>query len=223
MNRHNYEKVLAQIEADPTCWNQSSWHCGTQHCFFGWAQILSGKEASGSTVRRDARIYLDLSWADANYLSDPLRSLAEIKEFLEDDRAGYNRAGYDRDGYNRAGYNRAGYDRDGLDVNNKPRGAITQDAPTGYEPDGTPILKYICVLVPSFCAILYTAVAGILDARCPGRDADMKYICVLVCVLVPAFCAILYTAVAGILDARCRVRRLERMLDLTSDDPRQND
>jgi hypothetical protein len=47
----------------------------------------------------------------------------------------------------------------------------------------------------------------------------MKY----VLVLIPPFAAMLYIAVAGILDARCRVRRLERMLDLTSDDPRRDD
>ncbi|MGL5937068.1 MAG: hypothetical protein ACRCZI_15765 [Cetobacterium sp.] len=111
MNQAHYKKVLAQIEAHPETWNQKMWHCGTTHCFAGWAQVLSGKQANEDTARRDARVYLDLSIYEADYLFDPCRSLDDLK------------AGYDRDGYNRDGYNRAGYDRDGLDINNRPKEA----------------------------------------------------------------------------------------------------
>ena len=115
MNKTNYQKVLDQIESNLACWNQSQWHCGTSHCFFGWAQILSGEPANDARVIRDARIYLNVSRATASYLSNADRTLLELKKFLIDDSDGYNRAGY-----NRADYNRAGYDSDGLDKNNKP-------------------------------------------------------------------------------------------------------
>ena len=139
MNLENFNKVLAQIEANPSCWNQEDWHCGSSHCFGGWAQILSGKEANLETVRGDAREYLNISAVDANWLFRGTRTLEEIKSFpnlghgsfdpdgfdrdgfdrLGYNRSGYNRSGYDRSGYNRDGYNRDGCDRDGLDKNNK--------------------------------------------------------------------------------------------------------
>jgi hypothetical protein len=129
MNRENYRKVLDQIEAHPETWNQSFWHCGTTHCFAGWAQILSGKPADDGTVRRDARIYLDLSLIEADYLFAPQRTLDDLRDGYN--RDGYNRAGLDRDGYNRAGYNRDGYNRDGLDRDGLDR--------AGYDRDGLDI------------------------------------------------------------------------------------
>lgn len=33
--------VLATIEANPSHWDQSDWHCGTSHCFAGFAQYLA--------------------------------------------------------------------------------------------------------------------------------------------------------------------------------------
>lgn len=104
MNKENYKKVLDLIEANPECWKQTSWHCRTQHCFAGHAQILSGKMANDDTVRRDARIFLDLSKPEADYFFAGERT-------LEDFRAGYDRAGYKS----------AGYDRDQLDKNNHPK------------------------------------------------------------------------------------------------------
>jgi hypothetical protein len=137
MNRANIQKVIDVIEAVPSCWNQAKWHCGTQHCFAGHAQILSGKTANDTTVRQDARVFLDLDLATANWAFSSNRTLEDFKTLLvEDDydcdgyaRDGYNRDGYARDGYNCDGYNRDGhdrdgyaldgYDRDGLDRNNK--------------------------------------------------------------------------------------------------------
>ena len=111
MNKAHFKKVLDQITAHPETWKQSSWHCGTQHCFAGWAQLLSGQPADENTVRRDARIYLDLSSDEATWLFEPETTIDNFTQFLNN-QAGYNRAGYDR----------AGYDRDGLDKNNHPRG-----------------------------------------------------------------------------------------------------
>ncbi len=132
-NAENLRAVLAQIEAHPETWKQSEWHCGTSHCFFGWAQVMAGKPAMESTVRRDARQFLGLDSAEAYELSSGHNSLADIQKLVATytgdgyNRAGYNRDGYNRDGYDRAGYDRDGYDRDGydrdgLDDNNDPRG-----------------------------------------------------------------------------------------------------
>jgi len=138
MNIENFKLVLAKIESDPNCWDQSNWHCGTKHCFAGWAQILSGKEPNVHTVRTDAREFLDIDKPYADYLFDPDRTINDLKDIASGgyncagydrdgydrtgyDRAGYNRYGYNRYGYNRNRYNRDGYDSDGLDSNNKPR------------------------------------------------------------------------------------------------------
>ena len=149
MNQANYDAVIAKITENPACWDQMKWHCGTVHCFAGWAQILSGRQADGPTTRRDARKWLELTLAEADYLFAGQRTLGElVAGYNRDgydsagydrdgydsqgydsagynrdgyDSAGYDRDGYDSDGYNRAGYHRDGYDRDGLDVNFKER------------------------------------------------------------------------------------------------------
>ena len=146
MNKANYRRVLDQIEQHPDTWDQSQWHCGSTHCFAGWAQLLSGKTSNEETTRRDARIYLDISIHEADYFFGAKRTLEELKDGYTRagldlagydwdghdrygyTRAGYNRAGYDRYGYDRYGYNRAGldragYDRDGLDEHNRPQEA----------------------------------------------------------------------------------------------------
>jgi hypothetical protein len=105
VNKERFKQVLDQIQQHPETWKQDTWHCGTTHCFAGWAQILSGCEANTDTARRDARIWLDLSIAEADWLFSPMSTMENFVEMLE----------------NRAGYNRAGYDRDGLDPHNKPR------------------------------------------------------------------------------------------------------
>lgn len=46
-------KVMAAIRANPKRWDQSRWHCGTTHCFAGWAQILAGKVR----LRKDGAVY----------------------------------------------------------------------------------------------------------------------------------------------------------------------
>ena len=71
MNKENFQKVLDQITAHPETWDQTDWHCGTTHCFAGWAQLLSGQPENVETVRRDARMFLDLSYAEADFLFAP--------------------------------------------------------------------------------------------------------------------------------------------------------
>lgn len=123
MNREHYQLVLDQITAHPETWNQTQWHCGTTHCFAGWAQVLSGQPANKDTARRDARIYLDLSYQEADYLFAAHRSLNDLRD-------AYDGAGYDRDGYNRAGYDRDGYDRDGFNAQNHPRHDDGEESPS---------------------------------------------------------------------------------------------
>ena len=128
MNKENYQKVLDQIIAHPKTWDQRAWHCGTEHCFAGWAQVLSGQPVSVVNVRRDARVYLDISAYEAAWLFGAARTLDELKAYNQKDpfQHGYNQDGYDRRGYNREGYDRQGYDsngydRDGLDNMNLPK------------------------------------------------------------------------------------------------------
>lgn len=115
-NIENCKLVLTQIKNHPETWNQKYWHCGTAHCFAGWAQILSGKPADSTTARRDARIFLGLSAAEAEYYFHSERTLSELETVLEDF---YDENGCSPDGHDRNGYNREGYDRDGLNKNNK--------------------------------------------------------------------------------------------------------
>jgi hypothetical protein len=138
MNLDNFKAVLDKIKGDPESWKQSSWHCGTKQCFFGHAQIMSGKPANDNVVRRDARLFLQLGYADANYLSAPERTIADFEDLLDIDRAGYDRAGYDRAGYDRAGYNRDGYDRAGYNRDGYDRDGYNRDGynRAGYNRDG---------------------------------------------------------------------------------------
>jgi|SRR5580658_395910 hypothetical protein len=84
MNIENHKKVIKQIESDPECWDQTTWHCGAKHCYAGWAQILSGKPENTAMACRDAREFLDLSHSEADYLFAPERTLVQLKEFPND-------------------------------------------------------------------------------------------------------------------------------------------
>ena len=83
MNRKNFKLVLDKIESDPSCWNQRVWHCRTQHCFAGWAQILSGNKPDNRTVEEDAMEFLGLSRGEAHYFFNSHRTLEDFRKFLE--------------------------------------------------------------------------------------------------------------------------------------------
>lgn len=125
MNIENFKLVLEKIKSSPCQWDQSAWHssCGTKHCIAGWAQILGGAEANSETARMDARIFLDLTMNEANFIFSSSRQMSDFDRIVSVafDSDGYDREGYDRGGYDRFGYGRDGYDMDGLDKNNKPR------------------------------------------------------------------------------------------------------
>lgn len=117
------DEILAMIESDPSCWDQEVWHCGTSHCFGGWAQIKSGRPADFYTVRRDARLWLGITAYEANRLFSTSNTLEDIRRIISEisdgyDREGYDLYGYDRYGFNRCGYDRFGRDRDGLKPGN---------------------------------------------------------------------------------------------------------
>ncbi|MDE2000739.1 MAG: hypothetical protein KGI52_17635 [Burkholderiales bacterium] len=152
-NLERIKAILDHIEAHPETWNQRNWHCGTTHCFAGHAQLAAGMLANDKTVRADAREWLSLTRAEADYYFARARTLDQLRELLVPldadgyDHSGFNRAGFNRDGhngdgydrggydhsgfnragFNREGYDRAGYDRDGYDRNGYDRDGFGRD------------------------------------------------------------------------------------------------
>ena len=144
MNKARFLSILNKIEADPTQWDRTQWRRGLAHCLAGHAQIDAGFALCESSMRRDARVWLDLSSFEADYLFSNDRTFDDLQKawmygdeyppekFSSDgfdcegfDRQGFDRAGYGRDGYNPQRFNRAGVDYEGLDRNNKlPAGHV---------------------------------------------------------------------------------------------------
>ena len=83
MNIERHNQIIAKIEENPSCWNQKEWHCGTAHCYGGWAQILSGKNADIRAVRRDARQWLGLSSFEADRAFSSVNTLEYLKSLPE--------------------------------------------------------------------------------------------------------------------------------------------
>ena len=84
MKRLRLRKIIDKIEKDPSCWDQYEYHCGTAHCVFGHAQIAMGRWKNGyhtTYAFSDGMKYLGLSRTQAIYLSNPLRTLKQIKAF----------------------------------------------------------------------------------------------------------------------------------------------
>ena len=126
MNKERLQAIIDRIEADLDGWDQKFWDSANTPRLAFFAQIDAGLELHIFNARRDARIWLDLSNKQADYLLSNLRTVVEIKRFLKHyiydlDGIIYDGLGYDQHGYNQAGYDQAGYDRDGLDHNNKPK------------------------------------------------------------------------------------------------------
>ncbi len=139
IQKDNLHAVMAQIEEHPEMWDQSSWHCGTSHCFGGWAQVLSGAQITSDNVRHDARRWLGLTCREADLLFRGGNTLEKLREYVDalvsDDYGldGYGLDGYDRDGYDRNGYDRNGYDRNGYDDGGRDRDGYDRN---GYDRDG---------------------------------------------------------------------------------------
>jgi hypothetical protein len=97
------QRVLDHIQHNPDQWKQSAWHCGTSHCFAGFAQLLArgigfavvfdrndmpiDEEGEAVSPKRDARNWLGLTGLEAErlFLSDnDLGDLqALVTEFID--------------------------------------------------------------------------------------------------------------------------------------------
>lgn len=118
MNKKNFRKVLDHIKKHPETWNQESWHCGSSHCLFGWAQIMSGCDEVDFNARTDGRAFFEISQKDAVWLSRSGRTIEDFEYFLENESQILE---YDYEGYDQYGYDRDGYDSDGFNRNNQRR------------------------------------------------------------------------------------------------------
>ena len=132
MNKENFKKVLDKIKKNPDSWDQGEWHSesGTAHCFAGHCQIEMGRPVDLNTVRRDARIFLSISYQDAFDIFESSRTIKDFENMLTGSYIffggnhfsyiKYNEDGYNRYGRDKDGFDRVGFDRDGLDKDYKP-------------------------------------------------------------------------------------------------------
>lgn len=92
MNKKNFERVLAFIEANPEHWDQRHWHCGTSHCFAGVAELvkhnlqMSDHEHTIRVASRwrlptflIARRFLGITEAEACWLFSAARTLDDFR------------------------------------------------------------------------------------------------------------------------------------------------
>lgn len=104
-----FGRVVEAIEARPGQHNQGSYHCGTSHCFAGWAELLSMQEKGvlpvpaaeyhvlnwrafwhlqqqcgldAASTHKNAQKILGLSDGQADYLFDEHRELADFQQAL---------------------------------------------------------------------------------------------------------------------------------------------
>ena len=84
MNKERLAKVMNQILENPETWDQTKWHCGSSHCFAGWAQVMSGKEEDDATAGKDAQEWLGIDDDSALYLFDGGRDLIELFEHVSE-------------------------------------------------------------------------------------------------------------------------------------------
>jgi hypothetical protein len=95
------QQVLTHIEENPETWKQSDWHCGTSHCFAGFAQMfargisldwefgrgdLGPYDAGGHSVRAktDGARWLGLNFRQAYRLFGGGNTLDYIKVIIDD-------------------------------------------------------------------------------------------------------------------------------------------
>ena len=95
------QKTLDTIKANPQHWDQTKWHCGTSHCFAGFAELIAKNipiETDESILIRDERFYypefndwstsehatelLGISDDDAETLFASYRTLEDLEEMV---------------------------------------------------------------------------------------------------------------------------------------------
>lgn len=116
MNKRNLAEVMNHILENPETWDQSQWHCGSSHCFAGWAQIFSGEEEDSNTAPYDAQKWLEINDDDSDWLFGAQRQLRELHAFVDgvvNHDSEFDLDGFDQHGFSRSGYDIKGYDREG--------------------------------------------------------------------------------------------------------------
>ena len=96
-NQANLEATLAAIEANPQHWEQAEWHCGTSHCFGGFAEMLrlgksptcqaplEGNVVNGGLLGRYAtQDWLGLEEDEWDEITDLDNSLDDIRRMVCD-------------------------------------------------------------------------------------------------------------------------------------------
>lgn len=94
MNIPRLKAIILEIETNPQHWDQSTWHCGTQHCLAGLSQLAMMNLPSATdseelsemycSVEIDAMLYLELNQSQADYLFSTHRTLADFKQVALD-------------------------------------------------------------------------------------------------------------------------------------------
>ena len=87
------QKTLDTIKANPEHWNQYHWHCGTSHCFAGFAELI----ANGIPIQTDdktLRTYSGFSDSPESVYWKTERNAQKLLNINDDDAsilfAGYN-------------------------------------------------------------------------------------------------------------------------------------
>lgn len=92
------QKTLDTIKANPQHWDQKNWHCGTSHCFAGFAELIANNlsiETSNEQVRalklngklesntgRYAEKLLGISDDDGDALFDAYNTLEVLEQMV---------------------------------------------------------------------------------------------------------------------------------------------
>ena len=95
------QKTLDTIKAKPQHWDQTKWHCGTSHCFAGFAELIAHKvsiDTDEEVLKDDLRFFsprfddwstsehatelLGISDDDAETLFASYRTLEDLEEMV---------------------------------------------------------------------------------------------------------------------------------------------
>ncbi len=91
--------TINQITTNPKEWDQRFWHCGSVHCFFGWADIaysgarttqgFKGPFIGGLRVNEaDLEVAMGLPRGSSRWLSEQERTLGDLWVFCREFLAG---------------------------------------------------------------------------------------------------------------------------------------
>ena len=92
MNKVLLQLTLDTIKENPQHWDQTSWHCGTTHCFAGFAELIlknlsldtyvDGYEINGWEVNDYAIAKLGLTDDQAVQLFNPTNTLEDLERMV---------------------------------------------------------------------------------------------------------------------------------------------